>query len=80
MQVSMSMRIPEQLAQELSALAEATGRSKSFLAIEALKSFIQSEKWQVEKIQQGIKEADAGNFATEEQMHMLDRKWGYSAD
>lgn len=75
----MSMRLPEQLSNELTDLAHATGRTKSFLAVEAVKEFITREKWQIEKIQQAIIEADAGNFATDEEMAELDKKWGYNA-
>ncbi len=80
MQVSMSVRIPAELAEDLTNLAAATGRSKSFLAIEALKSFVQTEKWQIEKIERGIRDADAGNFASDEEMRALDAKWGLNAD
>ncbi len=80
MQISMSVRIPEELASDLSELAIATGRTKSFLTVEALKSFVQTEKWQIEKIKHGIQQADSGNFATEDDMLALDKKWGFSAD
>lgn len=80
MQVSMSMRLPEQINNELAELADATGRTKSFLVLEAVKEFINREKWQVEKIQKGIDEANNGLFATEEEIKALDTKWGYNAN
>ncbi len=47
----MSMRLPEETSNELAELAKATGRTKSFLAVEAVKEFLAREKWQIEKIQ-----------------------------
>lgn len=72
---SMSMRLPEELANQLGALAEATGRTKSFLAIQAIQDFVEREAWQVAEIKQALLEADAGDFATDEEMTALDAKW-----
>jgi len=79
MQTSMSLRLPKELALRLGELAQATGRSKSFLAVQALQDFIEREAWQVAEIQQAIREADAGDFATDEEMRALDEKWGFRA-
>ena len=60
----MSLRIPEDIADTLASLAKATGRSKSFLAVDALREYLTREAWQIEEIQKALKEADAGDFAT----------------
>ena len=75
-----SMRLPDDLLGELGELAEATGRTKTFLTIQALRNFIDQEAWQIAEIKKGIAEADAGDFATDEEMRELDAKWGYHAD
>ena len=77
---SMSLRLPNELFDQLGDLAEATGRTKTFLAVQALRNFIDQEAWQIAEIKKGIAEADAGDFATEEEMRELDAKWGYHAD
>lgn len=76
---SMSMRLPDELAIQLGALAEATGRTKSFLAIQAIQDFVEREAWQVAEIKQALLEADAGDFATDEEMATLDTKWSSRA-
>ena len=76
---SMSMRLPSELAEQLGALAEATGRTKSFLALQAIQDFVVRESWQVAEIKKGLLEADAGDFATDEEMAALDAKWGHRA-
>ena len=79
MQTSMSMRLSQELAMKLGSLAEATGRTKSFLAVQALQEFVDRESWQVAEINKAIQEADAGNFATDEEIAVLDAKWSYHA-
>lgn len=76
---SMSMRLPTELAEQLGALAEATGRTKSFLAVQAIQDFVEREAWQVAEIKKGLAEADAGDFATDEETAALDAKWGCRA-
>ena len=62
---SLNLRIADDMKQQLDALAEATGRNKSFLAVEAIRAYLQREAWQVAEIRQAIQEADAGDFAAE---------------
>ena len=68
---SMSMRLPDELATQLGALAEATGRTKSFLAVQAIQDFVEREAWQVAEIKQALLEAEAGDFAADEEMATL---------
>lgn len=76
---SMSMRLPVELATQLGELAEAMGRTKSFLAIQAIQMFVEREAWQIAEIKKGLVEADTGDFATEEEDLALNAKWGYRA-
>ena len=76
---SMSMRLPTELSNQLGALAEATGRTKSFLAVQAIQDFVEREAWQVAEIKKALEEADAGDFATDEEVAALDAKWGHRA-
>jgi predicted transcriptional regulator len=56
----MNVRIPKHLKNGLERLAESTSRSKSFLAVEALESYLEANAWQVEKIEETIAKLDAG--------------------
>lgn len=47
----MSLRLPDEIADTLANLSEATGRSKSFLAVNALREYLAREAWQIEEIQ-----------------------------
>ncbi len=72
---SLNLRIADDMKQQLDALAEATGRNKSFLAVEAIRDYLQREAWQVAEIRQAIQEADAGDFADETEVQAVRDKW-----
>jgi predicted transcriptional regulator len=75
----MSMRLPDDLTNQLDVLANATGRSKSFLAGQAIRDFIDRESWQITEITQAISEADNGEFATDAEMNSVSAKWKHNA-
>jgi len=75
MSATMTIRLDENLKQRLDKLASATHRSKSFLAAEAVKEFIELNEWQIQEIHEAISEADNGEFADEENVKALRAKW-----
>ncbi|MDX8379368.1 MAG: CopG family ribbon-helix-helix protein [Gallionella sp.] len=75
----MSMRLPDELSSQLDILAAATGRSKSFLAGQAIRDYIERESWQIAEISQAIQEADAGDFSSEEEVNAISAKWKRNA-
>lgn len=70
-----SMRLPDELTNQLDVLAAATGRTKSFLAGQAIRDFIERESWQIAEITQAITEADKGEFASDEEVKLISAKW-----
>lgn len=75
----MSVRLPDELTGQLDALAVATGRTKSFLAGQAIRDFLDREAWQIAEIQQAISEADAGDFASDVEVNTISAKWSSNA-
>ena len=59
----------------LEKLAKETERTESRLAAEAIRSYVDVNEWQIAGIKQALKEADAGNFATEPKIKATLRKW-----
>ena len=55
-----SLRLPEGTKSRLEELAVATGRTKAFLAIDAIEKYLDIESWQIRAIQDGIKDIDEG--------------------
>lgn len=79
MSTTMTVRLENDVKDRLDALAEATQRSKSFLAAEAIRSYVENNEWQIGEIQAALKEADAGDFASDNDVAALARKWKVNA-
>jgi predicted transcriptional regulator len=73
----LNVRLPADLHSQLEQLVQATGRTKSFLTVEALKSYVSQEQWQIADIQAGMQEADRGEFATEDEVSAVFAKYGH---
>lgn len=72
---TLTLRLPDAMREELEDLSDATGRSKSFLAQEALRQYLEVEAWQIAETKAAIKEANAGDFARPADVTKLARKW-----
>lgn len=77
---TVSTKLDPEVATKLDLLARATARSKSYLVAEAIEAYVEEQAWQIEAIRVGIKEADKGNFATEEEVKKIFNKWGVNED
>ena len=64
----LNVRLPADLYESLSRLTKATGRTKSFLTVQALKGYIETEAWQIRDVEAGLAEADRGEFASPEEV------------
>ncbi len=64
----------------LSLLAETISSSKSILAAEAIRIYIEEQKWQIEAIKKGLEQAEADAFASEENVKSAFSKWGVDVE
>jgi predicted transcriptional regulator len=80
MSTLLSFRVKNELKEKLEALAEATHRSKSFLASEALERYIEFESWQVAHIRKGIEQAEEGLVVSGEDMDRWLASWGIAKE
>ena len=71
----LTLRIPEEIKAKLDQLAQATHRSRSFLAEEAIARYIDLEAWQIGEIESSIQEADQGDFANPSDVANLLKKY-----
>lgn len=71
----LTLRIDVKLRKKLDKLAQSTQRSRAFLAAEAIREYVDVNEWQVAEIRKAIAEADAGDFATDEQVQRTIAKW-----
>lgn len=75
MDSTISIRVPGEVKDSLERLAKATGRSKSWLAMEAIKEYLADQAWQVSEIEQGVSEAEKGDFASPDEVRVTIQKW-----
>ena len=75
MSTTMTIRLEDGFKERLESLAEATHRSKSFLAAEAIRDYVENNEWQIGEIRSALKEADAGDFASDKDVAALAKKW-----
>jgi len=80
MSTTLTIRLESDLKDRLDDLANATNRSKSFLAAEAIQEFVDLNEWQLQEIKTALAEADAGDFASEKELRKTLDKWGVNAD
>lgn len=52
----------------LDTLADSMDRDRSYILNEAIAAYLDVWHWQIEDLQKGIAEADAGDFATDEEV------------
>lgn len=71
----LTLRVPQEVKDQLGKLSEATHRSQSFLGGEAIRRYVELEAWQIAEIQQAIVEADAGDFASEDEVNLVLKKY-----
>ena len=75
MSTTMTIRLDDTIRDRLEILSKSTQRSKSYLAAEAIRIFVETNEWQIEEIHAALKEADAGDFASEKAVAALAKKW-----
>ncbi|GIX47304.1 MAG: hypothetical protein KatS3mg131_1515 [Candidatus Tectimicrobiota bacterium] len=72
---TITIRIPVQLKERLEQLAQTTARSKSWLAADALRTYVEEQEWQIREIEAGCRAADAGDFAADADVEAVFTKW-----
>jgi RHH-type transcriptional regulator, rel operon repressor / antitoxin RelB len=72
MQEVITIRIEHDIKERLEKLAQATAHSRSFLAAEAIRCYLDQQAWQVEQIIDGLEEAEVGKHVEHEKVV---RKW-----
>lgn len=75
MSSTMTVRVDDDAKDRLDKLAAATGRSRSYLAGEAIREFIELNEWQIGEIREAVGEADRGEFASDADVKRLFDHW-----
>jgi RHH-type rel operon transcriptional repressor/antitoxin RelB len=75
----MTIRVDRKTKTRLEKLAKAMDRTNSYVAAEAIRAFVELNEWQITEIISALKEANAGNFATEKEVQAVVKKWNRRA-
>lgn len=76
---TVTTRIDDETQLKLDRLAKATERSRSWLVADAIRRYLATEEWQVAAVEEGVRQAEAGNFASKEEVRAAFAKWGVNA-
>jgi RHH-type transcriptional regulator, rel operon repressor / antitoxin RelB len=71
----MTVQLPLEIKEGLEELARTMERSEALLIVEAVASYVDLQQWQLREIEKGLQEADAGDFATDEEVAAIVAKW-----
>jgi predicted transcriptional regulator len=71
-----TVRVNAAVKRRLEKLAKNTGRSRSFLAAEAIENYVNINEWQVAGIKQAIGSLDHGHFVSHDEVKKWVSSWG----
>lgn len=64
MSITLSVRTEESVVSDLDRLAEALDRNRNWLVNEAIGQYLDLHRWQLEQIEKGLADAEAGRTVT----------------
>lgn len=67
-QANVSFRTEESKIESLDVIAAALDRDRSYVLNEAISAYLELYQWQMKHIKEGLRQANAGEFATEEEV------------
>jgi RHH-type transcriptional regulator, rel operon repressor / antitoxin RelB len=70
----LTLRLDAKLKNQLDRLSKSMNRSRSFVAAQAIQEYVSVNEWQINEIKKGLAEADAGDFASDEEMQQTIRR------
>ena len=73
---TLTVRVPIRLKHRLEGLAKSTASNRSRLAVEALETYVEEQESQLARIDQGIRDADAGRVVPHQAVKRYLQSWG----
>ncbi len=61
--------------QTLDAIAEISDRDRSYVLNEAIDAYLEARAWQIAHIKKGLKQAEAGQFASSREVARAFARW-----
>lgn len=74
-----TVRIEDDMLGRIDSLAKTLSRSRAWVIKEAIGKFLDYEEWFVKEVENGIKEIEQGEVATNDEVTASFKKWGVDA-
>ncbi len=68
---NITFRLDSDKRATLDAIAAGMNRDRSYILNEAIAAYLEIHQWQIDEIQQGIAESEAGDFASEAEVEAM---------
>jgi predicted transcriptional regulator len=72
---TVSFRLESDKVAALDALADSLDRDRTYLLSEAVQSYLDLQKWQLDEIRAGLADADAGRVVDHQKIKAIAAKW-----
>jgi predicted transcriptional regulator len=72
---TITFRLDADKREALDAIAEVADRDRSYVLNEAIDAYLDAHQWQIEHIKKGLRQAEAGQFATEKEVARAFARW-----
>lgn len=72
---TITFRLDTDRKNALDALAEVKDRDRSYILCEAIDAYLDIHQWQIEHIKKGVRQAEAGKFASEKDVAKALARW-----
>ena len=72
---TISFRLESDKVAALDALAGSMDRDRTYLLSEAIQAYLETQQWQLQEIEAGIAEADAGDVVEHSKVKAMAAKW-----
>jgi predicted transcriptional regulator len=71
---TVSVRLEVERRAELDAPGKVLDRDRSWLINRAIDAYLELQRWQIEQIEEGVRQAEAGDFASDEEVSRVLRR------
>jgi predicted transcriptional regulator len=72
---TVTFRLDQEKRDALDALAEGADRDRTYVLNEAIEAYLDAHAWQMAHIRKGLRQAKAGQFATEAEVARAMARW-----
>jgi len=72
---TITFRLDTDKREALDTIAEVADRDRSYVLNEAIDAYLDAHQWQIEHIKNGLRQAKAGQFATEKEVARAFARW-----